>query len=80
MVAAVLYVLALTIAEIVTVFFQPVWGISVHALVLTATIAHAATINRHYLAPLVLSLTLVTLVRIMSLSMPLTNIHDTIIR
>ena len=73
---AIIYLLAITIAETVTTIGQPVWGIGCHILILVAVILHSALgfSGKNRLQKLVLSLALVPLVRIMSLSMPLANI------
>ena len=71
---AIIYLLAIAAAEIVTVFVQPVWGIVCHAVVLVAVVAHSALASDYRYRHLVLSLALVPLVRIISLCMPLVNI------
>jgi hypothetical protein len=71
---AMIYLLAITAAEAVTVFVQPVWGIVCHAIVLVAVIVHSALASDSRYRHLVLSLALVPLVRIISLSMPLVDI------
>lgn len=110
---AIIYLLAISIAEIVTVFVHPVWGMVCHALVLVGVITRSAMIDRRATGPtkeglvkfyrellaarplgedvisqftsgpfdsshvnhdLFLSLSLVPLIRIISLSMPLVNI------
>ncbi len=71
---AIIYLLAITAAEAVTVFVQPVWGIVCHAIVLVAVIVHSALASDSRYRHLVLSLALVPLVRIISLSMPLVDI------
>ena len=71
---AIIYLLAITTAEIVTVFVQPVWGIGCHAIVLVAVVMHSALASDYRYRHLVLSLALVPLVRIISLGMPLVNI------
>jgi len=71
---AIIYLLAITTAEIVTVFVQPLWGIVCHAIVLAAVIVHSAVVDRYFYGHLVLSLALVPLVRIISLCMPLVDI------
>ncbi len=71
---AIIYLLAITIAETVTVFFAPLWGIISHIILLVALILHSALASEHRYQQLVLSLALVPLVRIMSLSMPLSGI------
>ena len=71
---AIIYLLAITTAEAVTVFVQPVWGMVCHAIVLVAVIMHSALASDDRYRHLVLSLALVPLVRIISLCMPLVNI------
>ncbi len=74
MIAAIAYLLAIVIAEVVTVAFQPLWGIVCHSIILAAVIVHPAVATRYPHRQLILSLALVPLVRIMSVSMPLANI------
>ncbi len=71
---AIIYLLAITAAEAVTVLVQPVWGIVCHAIVLVAVVVHSALPSDYRYRHLVLSLALVPLVRIISLGMPLVNI------
>lgn len=71
---AIIYLLAITGAETTTVFFTPLWGIISHIIILVALILHSALTSEHRYQQLVLSLSLVPLVRIMSLSMPLSGI------
>ena len=71
---ALVYLLAITIAEIITVLIEPVWGIVSHIIVLTAVILRSALASRQNQQHLLLSLALVPLIRIISLSMPLANI------
>jgi membrane protease YdiL (CAAX protease family) len=71
---AIIYLLAITGAEVVTVFFAPLWGIISHIIILVALILHSALASEHRYQRLVLSLALVPLVRVMSLSMPLSGI------
>ena len=73
---AIIYLLAITIAEAVTVIVQPVWGIGCHILILVAIVLHSALglASKYRLQQLVLSLALVPLIRIISLSMPLINV------
>ncbi len=70
----IIYLLAIAIAETVTVFFTPLWGIISHIIILVVLILHSALASEHRYQQLVLALALVPLVRIMSLSMPLSNI------
>ena len=79
MINAIIYLLAITIAEAVTIAVGPVWGIVCHIVILVAVMVHSAVATEHPQRQLLLSLALVPLVRIISLSMiflivPLTNI------
>ena len=74
MIEAIIYLLAIAIAEVVTVAIQPLWGIGCHAVILIALIVHPAVATRYPHRPLLLSLALVPLVRIISLCMPLADI------
>ena len=71
---ALVYLLAITVAEVITVIVEPVWGIVLHIIVLVALILHSALAGKQAYQQLFLSLALVPLVRIISLSMPLANI------
>lgn len=72
--AALVYLLAIIIAEVIHITIGPVWGITCHIIVLIALIPHSALVRRQTHQQLLLSLALVPLVRIISLSMPLVNI------
>ena len=72
--AALVYLLAIIIAEVLNITIGPVWGITCHIIVLIALIPHSALVRRQTHQQLLLSLALVPLVRIISLSMPLVNI------
>ena len=76
MISALIYLLAITLAEVVTVFYSPVWGIVFHLLILVAALTQSAHsfAKEYHNRELILSLSLVPLVRIISLSMPLANI------
>ena len=76
MIVAIVYLLAITLAEVVTILYMPVWGIVCHLVILVAVLLHSALgfAGKYYYRQLVLSLALVPLVRIISLSMPLVNI------
>ncbi len=76
MIVAIIYLLAVTLAELVTIFYMPVWGIVCHLLILVALLLHSALgfADKYHYRRLVLSLALVPLVRVISLSMPLVNI------
>ena len=71
---AIIYLLAITAAELVTVFVQPVWGIVGHTIVLVAVVVHSSLASDSQYRNLILSLALVPLVRIISLSMPLEDV------
>lgn len=70
----IIYLLVITAAETVTVFFDPLWGILSHLAILVALILQSALAGEHPHRQLILSLALVPLVRVMSLSMPLSGI------
>ncbi len=71
---ALVYLVVITVAEVITVAIEPVWGIVCHIMVLVALILHSALAGKRAYQQLFLSLALVPLVRIISLSMPLANI------
>ncbi|MFC1993437.1 lysostaphin resistance A-like protein [Chloroflexota bacterium] len=72
--AAIIYLLAITVAEVVTTFFAPVLGMIGHIVIVVVLMMHSALASGHPHRELLLSLCLVPLVRIISLSMPLGNI------
>lgn len=71
---ALAYLLAITVAEIVTVTFHPLLGMVSHIFILGALILHSALTSQPAYRQLLLSLALVPLIRIISLSMPLAGI------
>ncbi len=71
---ALIYLLAIAIAEVITVIIEPMWGIFCHIMVLVAVILHSALGRGQTQQQLLLSLALVPLVRIISLSMPVAKI------
>jgi membrane protease YdiL (CAAX protease family) len=71
---AIIYLLAVTAAEVITVAIKPMWGIVFHILILVALLLHAALVGKDTLQKFLLSLALVPLIRIISLSLPLANI------
>ena len=73
MIRALVYLLAITVAE-VTAVFQPLLGIAGHTIILVAVIIDSARIKGYLQGRLILSLALVPLIRIISLSLPLANI------
>ena len=74
MVKALIYLLAIIIAEVITIVVQPMWGIICHITILLLVIVHSAVDTRYPHRPLLLTLGLAPLVRIISLSMPLADI------
>ena len=74
MIEAIFYLLAITSAELVTVFGNPLWGIAVHGVIMVLLLMHWAVGPWYLHRSLLLPLALVPLVRIISQSMPLTNI------
>lgn len=73
---AIIYLLAIVGAEAVTIFVQPLAGMVFHIGILIAAILQSSLSSAlpHNQRQLVLSLALVPLVRIISLSMPLTGV------
>lgn len=71
---ALVYLLVITIAEVINVTVGSVWGIACHIIVLVALILHSALADKRAYQQLLLSLALVPLIRIISLSIPLASI------
>ena len=71
---AIVYLLAITIAEVISVYVVPVWGIACHIIILVTVILRSALTSGQTHQQLLLSLALVPLIRIISLSIPLANI------
>ena len=69
--SALVYLLAIIIAEAITVTNEPVWGIAFHIVILASVTLHSALSKEQSQQQLLLALVLVPLVRIISLSMPL---------
>ena len=74
MVEAVIYLLAITAAQVVSAFYVPVWGILCQTVVLTVIIVRSILADRHLNQRVLLPLVLVPLLRIISLAMPLNDI------
>lgn len=70
----IIYLAAIVAAEMITVFLQPLGGIITHVAILVTVIIRSAHTTDKLQRQLVLSLALAPLVRIISLSMPLTNV------
>jgi membrane protease YdiL (CAAX protease family) len=62
------------LAEVFTTVINPLIGLGLYTALFIIMIVDAAVLNRHVQGNLVLSLTLVPLIRIISLSLPLTQI------
>ncbi len=79
---ALLYLLAITIAEAIVIALSPVTGvvtasiigIACHIVILLVVIIDAALINSYYKERFVLSLSIIPLIRVISLSLPLADI------
>jgi hypothetical protein len=74
MTRAFLYLVAIIVAEVVTTFYEPLLGIALHGVLLVAILIDAALVDRYFSCRLVLTLSLIPLIRIISLSMPLADI------
>lgn len=70
---ALIYFCAITIAESTTVLFEPRIGLILHGFVLVAILMHSALLSRGTQQSFLLSLILAPLVRLLSLSLPLTS-------
>ncbi len=68
---AILYAIAIGCAEVLTTYASPLLGLSIHLLVFTASIFHGAIEPRPKAMALWLSISLVPLIRIVSLGLPL---------
>lgn len=68
------YLLTLTLAEVITTFLNPVSGVIAHGSLLVALLIHATFTHEIHRRNFIASLSLVPLVRIMSLSMPLQSL------
>ena len=56
---AIIYLLAIVAAEVVTVFYMPVWGVVCHIVILVSVLLHSAIVSESHLQQLILSLALV---------------------
>ncbi len=74
MLEAIAYLVAITAAEVVTVFYMPLWGMVFHVGVLIAVLIQSSLVREQPRQRILLALALVPLVRIISLSMSLGNI------
>jgi hypothetical protein len=70
---AVVYLAAITAAELITALVNPLGGIVFHIALLLGLVSHASLAARHPQHKLYLALALAPLIRLLSLSMPLTK-------
>lgn len=71
---AILYVVLIGVAELLTVLADARWGLALHIGILTALLVQASVVVDQPYHKLLLALALAPLIRILSLSMPLENI------
>ncbi|KUK82767.1 MAG: putative metal-dependent membrane protease [Pelotomaculum thermopropionicum] len=69
-----LYASAITAAEIITAYFNPVSGIVCHVILMLALLVHASLAYRQPVNVVYMALALAPMIRIMSLSMPLVDV------
>ncbi|MCG9969054.1 CPBP family intramembrane metalloprotease [Pelotomaculum terephthalicicum JT] len=69
-----LYAIAITAAEVVTTFHDPLYGIVWHVVLLAALLVHASLVNKQAINLVYLALSLAPLIRIMSLATPLVGV------
>jgi hypothetical protein len=82
MIRALIYLLAITIAEAIVILLEPVTGIvtasiigiACRTVILVVAIIDATLINKYFYERLILSLALISMTRIISLSLPLADI------
>jgi membrane protease YdiL (CAAX protease family) len=74
MIDAVVYLLAIVFAEMITVFIDPMAGIVIYFIILLAAVIQPALNEGFSSNRLIIAIALVPLVRIISLSMPLVDI------
>lgn len=77
---AVAYLLFIVTAEVVTMFFHPLWGVIGHAAIMTTAIARSARASDIFQQRLILSLVLVPLIRVIDLSLSLSLVPIPTIR
>ena len=71
---AVVYVILIAVAELLTVMGDARWGLTLHIAILTALLVQASLVTEQAYQKLLLALALAPLIRILSLSMPLEDI------
>lgn len=67
MVRAIFYLLAITAAEVITIFLNPIAGIVLYTILLLAIIFDAAAANNYFRERLLLSISLIPVLRIVSI-------------
>jgi membrane protease YdiL (CAAX protease family) len=67
------YLIAITAAEVITTFVNPVAGVIIHGMLLVLLIVHATRVWHEPVHELLLSLSIAPLIRILSLTLPLTQ-------
>jgi membrane protease YdiL (CAAX protease family) len=68
------YLFLITMAEMVTTLGDPKIGVSMHAMILTGLLLHASVINKGMMRRFIILLSLAPLIRILSLSIPLSKL------
>ncbi|MFC2031811.1 hypothetical protein ACFLUS_00325 [Chloroflexota bacterium] len=72
--AAILYLVAISVAEIVTNYYDIIGGIIFHIVLLIALVVHSTSIKASPTQKLILSLAMAPLIRVVSLTIPLTQV------
>ena len=72
-VAALAYLLGIALAELLTTYAEPRLGLLAHCLLLAGLLFHSSRVSRQEERALLVSLTFAPLIRILSLSLPLTQ-------
>ena len=78
MVVALLFLAYIGIAEVLTFFADPLWGLPLYGIVLVTLLIYSAANRQHPINQLLLSLTLVSTIRFLDLSLPMINLPMTI--
>lgn len=68
------YAAAITAAEVVTAYYNPLYGLAWHMVLLVALLVHASLTSGQAVSLVYLALSLAPLIRIMSLAMPLIGV------
>lgn len=70
------YASAIAVAELVTAYYNPLYGMTCHVLLLLALLARASLSHRDGIRQVYAALSIAPLIRILSLSMPLSGIQQ----